>query len=416
MTSGAAYYGKWLAYGVAIGAIAGASALLLHYAVAAVSRASGLIAGWAPWSRPLIAALGVFLSGLLAYAFVGGGEELSINAMIERYHKRRGEVEGRVPVLGWLASALDIGLGGPVGSEAPMAAMSGGFTSLVAGRLGLRGKDKRVAFAAALGAGIGAILKAPLGGALLSAEILYRRDAEWSVVYPALVASVVGWLVYSSAVGFGPLLGRHDSPVGPYELPLFVLLGAAAGLLARLYVYVLHGLQKAFRSLRINNYFKPAIGGLAAGLIGLLAPQVLGEGIGYMGQALSDGLKAPPIVLAVLPVLKVAATSLAVGSGGVGGVFVPGLAAGSFLGLDVGLLLHALLPTLVVDVAPFVVAGMAAMFGAASRAPLAVAVMAVEMTGDISALPAVLVAVAASCAVAGDIAIFPAQPPRRQRA
>ncbi|MEM3326654.1 MAG: chloride channel protein, partial [Thermoproteus sp.] len=122
---------KWLLYGVIIGVVAGLSALLFHFTVSLIADVFASITGFSPtspnvhgvryWLTPIAVAAGAFASGLLVYTFVGSSEELGINAMIEAYHKRRGEVGVKVPILGWLASALTIGFGGSVGSEAPMA-------------------------------------------------------------------------------------------------------------------------------------------------------------------------------------------------------------------------------------------------------------------------------------------------------
>jgi CIC family chloride channel protein len=79
---------------------------------------------------------------------------------------------------------------------------------MVADLLGLSPEDGRIAVAVGIGAGIGAIFKAPLGGALLAAEILYRRDMEVKVIYPALVASAVGYSIFGSVVSFVPIFGQ----------------------------------------------------------------------------------------------------------------------------------------------------------------------------------------------------------------
>ena len=77
-----------------------------------------------------------------------------------------------------VASALTIGSGGSGGREGPTAQISAGFGSLLARVLELEPADGRVAVATGIGSGIGAIFGAPLGGAVLAAEILYRDDFD----------------------------------------------------------------------------------------------------------------------------------------------------------------------------------------------------------------------------------------------
>jgi CIC family chloride channel protein len=79
------------------------------------------------------------------------------------------------------ASALTIGSGGSAGREGPTAQISAGFSSLLTRRLHLSDEDGRTAVALGIGAGIGAIFRAPLGGAVLAAEIralATRGEAE----------------------------------------------------------------------------------------------------------------------------------------------------------------------------------------------------------------------------------------------
>ena len=113
----------------------------------------------------------------------------------------------------------------------------------------------------------------------------------------------------------------------------------------------------------------------------------------------------------ILPFLKIATTSLTVGSGGSGGVFAPGLLIGGSFGGAIGMILHLLLPDLVgVNSIPiFVVIGMVATFGAVSRAPLAVMVMVIEMTGNFSVLVPAMGAVAIAFLLIGDETIYRGQ-------
>ncbi len=83
-----------------------------------------------------------------------------------------------------MASAITIGSGGSAGREGPVALIGAGFGSAVADILKLNRRDRRTALAVGMGAGIGSIFKAPLGGAILSSELLYRRDFEFEALLP----------------------------------------------------------------------------------------------------------------------------------------------------------------------------------------------------------------------------------------
>lgn len=181
---------------------------------------------------PLITAAGGAIPGLLVYYLAPEAEGHGTDAAIAAYHYRQERIRWRVAPIKLLASAVTIGSGGSVGREGPIAQLSASLGSMVADLLGLSPGDGRIAVAVGIGAGIGAIFKAPLGGALLAAEILYRRDMEVEVVYPALVASAVGYSIFGSVVGFAPIFGqlhRGVQPGGPPPLRRAGSRGGAGG-------------------------------------------------------------------------------------------------------------------------------------------------------------------------------------------
>jgi chloride channel protein, CIC family len=141
--------------------------------------------------------------------------------------------------------------------------------------------DRRIAMAAGVGAGIGAIFKAPFGGALLSGEILYKRDFEAEALFPAFIASVVGFSIYGAWAGWTPVFGRggHFSFTDPRSLLGFLVLGIICGLVGPLYPKALYGLRDLFHVIKMPNQLKPAIGGLLVGLVGLAFPRLWAWGM-----------------------------------------------------------------------------------------------------------------------------------------
>jgi len=435
------YYIKWFILGIIIGVVAGASALAFYFTLklmehvflgilvgASIPEPLGeggsLTSGFRAvryWLIPISTTLGGLLSGLIVYTWAPEAEGHGTDAAINAYHRLQGRIRRRIPPIKLVASAITIGSGGSAGREGPTAQLSAGIGSAIADLLGLSPEDRRRAVAIGIGAGIGSIFKAPIGGALLAAEVLYMRDIEAEVLFPALVASAVGYSIFGSVVGFTPIFGYYVGTFNPARLPLYAVLGIIDGLFAILYVKTFYAIHDLFKKWRINNYIKPAIGGLLAGLIGLVAPEVLGTSYGWVDLAEFEKLSlfTSPILplialLVALPFLKILATSFSIGSGGSGGVFAPGIVIGAFVGLDIGLLLHYLLPSLVPNVAPFVIVSMLALFGAAAKAPLAVMFMVVEMTGSYQLLPAAMIAVAIAYLISGSNTIYRAQVPTRR--
>lgn len=102
------------------------------------------------------------------------------------------------------------------------------------------------------------------------------------------------------------------------ELVRFALIGLVGGLVGLLYTKVFYGIAGLTRRLPDNTIVKPAVGGLLVGLLGLAVPEVLGSGYGWVQEAQSrDGLLAMSLwVVLMLPLLKILATSLSIGTAG----------------------------------------------------------------------------------------------------
>ena len=112
------------------------------------------------------------MSGFLVFKFAPEAEGHGTDAVIASYHTRQGEIRGRVPIVKLFASAITIGTGGSGGREGPIAQIGAGFGSLLGRLLRLSPSERRVLLAAGMGAGIAAIFRAPLAGALRGGSAL----------------------------------------------------------------------------------------------------------------------------------------------------------------------------------------------------------------------------------------------------
>ncbi len=173
--------------------------------------------------------------------------------------------------------------------------------------------------------------------------------------------------------------------LGPYTVLALVL--TAAGWL---YVTTFHRVTAFFRSLRMPRHLRPALGGLAVGVIGFWLPQTLGFGYGFVQMAL-DG-DASVWLLATLCLGKILTTSLTIGSGGSGGVFGPSVVIGGAAGALVGIFFHQVMPGVVPEPAAFVLVGMAGFFTGVSNTPISTIIFISEMSNSYELLlPSLLV-------------------------
>jgi CIC family chloride channel protein len=342
-----------------------------------------------PWLLPVVTTLGGLVSGIIVFSLAPEAEGHGTDAAIQAIHHDAGRLRGRVAPVKLIASAITIGSGGSAGREGPAAQISATFGSLLATWLELNAQDRRVAVAAGMGAGIGAIFRAPLGGAVMAAEILYLYDLEVEALIPALIASIVSYSVFGAFEGWEPIFGAQPG-LGfqhPVTLIYYAVLGVVCGLVGLLYARSFYAIEAIFHRLRIPRWIKPALGGLLVGLVGLVVTGAIHTGYGWVQMAMSPKLLAMPLWLVLLlPFAKILATSFSIGSGGSGGIFGPGMVIGAFVGAAVWRVGHEMLPAVPDNPAPFVIVGMIALFGGIAHAPLAMMLMVGEMTGNLSLL------------------------------
>lgn len=290
----AGYLRKWFLLGITIGVIAGLGAVVFYLALKYTSEfLLGYLAdyqiptpvgegghrgstGFArPWAIPLVTTGGAVLSALIVAKLAPEATGHGTDEAIESVHGDPRAIRGRAVLVKMVASALTIGSGGSGGREGPTAQISAGFCSLLTRRLNLSNEDGRTAVALGIGAGIGAIFAAPLGGAALGASIPYRDDFDYRNLLPGFIASGTAYAVLGAFLGFDPLFGYIDAEYRfekAWPLLWFVVIGLIAAAVGYLYARVFHASVAITRRLPGGPVLKPAIGGLLVGLLGLPIP------------------------------------------------------------------------------------------------------------------------------------------------
>ena len=334
-----------------------------------------LLSHTADWRIAISTTLGGLLSGLLVYTFAPEAEGHGTDTAVKAFHRLAGIIRARVPVIKTLASAITIGSGGSAGREGPTALIAAGIGSIYAQWTRRSESDRRLLLVAGMAAGLSAIFRSPVGTAFFAVEVLYgEMEFESSALPYTLLASIVAYCVNGWFVGFGPLFRvPTDLPAPtPAGWGCFAALGLVSGLVAVLLPSTLYGIRDAFHRIPCRPHFKPAIGGLLVGLVAIPLPQVLGGGYEWIQQAIDGHLGL--VLLLLLAFAKMVTFALTIGSGGSGGVFAPSLYVGAMFGCMMSHLFHQ-------PAASFAVVGMAAVFGAAARVPIATILMVTEMTG-----------------------------------
>lgn len=285
---------------------------------------------------------------------------------------------------------LSNGVGASVGLEAGYTQIGSALASRLGRAFRVRRNDLRLLVGCGAAAAIAAAFNAPLTGAFYAFELVigtYSLATLAPVVGAAITAVVVVRVLTPDLYGFDIQIPTAIPPVD--YLPVLAL-GMTAALMG---IAIMRGVtltEEAFRRSRVPPWLRPAIGGLAVAGLAMISPQVLSSG----HAALTVGLDAPyPLRhVALLIVLKSAASAISLGSGFRGGLFFASLFLGALLGkLFAGLLAMV---TVAHAVPPVVCAlvGMSALAVAVVGGPLTMAFLALESTGSLPLTVAVVMA------------------------
>lgn len=333
------------------------------------------------WLIPVVTGVGGLVTGLIVYRFAPEAAGHGTDEVIHAYHHKDGEVQLRVSIVKMIASAITLGTGGSGGKEGPIAQIGAGFGSFLCTRFSYFRAYRKEIMLAGMAAGIAAIFRAPLAGAIFAAEILHsdmRYDGR--VLLPAVIASVISYGVYALYFGFHPvfIVPEFSYQFSLLHLVPFTVIGMVAAVGAILFVKVFYGLRDLFKRIAVPMYIKPAIGGVLTGLVALALPEVFGEGSFHLQRLVNGNFSL--LLLAAIFIAKMITTAFSIGSGGSGGIFGPSLFIGAALGGMLGIGYTMVFPATSIPMVVFILLGMVAFFAGAANAPFSTVIIVAEMT------------------------------------
>jgi CIC family chloride channel protein len=347
----------------------------------------------------LLPALGGLLAGSIVYFWgreKGGYGVSEVMAVVDQDGiMKAGPVWAKT-----FASAVTIGSGGSAGLHGPIVHIGSSIGSVVGQKFQVSPDILRTLLACGAAGGISATFNAPIGGVLFAQEVILGRFSSSNfilIVISSLISAIISRVYWGDYPSF--MVPPYEL-ITPGELLFYLVLGVLAGTLAVIFIKALYSAEDLFKQIPLPDYLKPALGGLLVGLMGVYYPQIFGVGYESVEGILSNDLSWYLVV--ILMGAKLIATSLTLGSGGLGGVFAPSLYMGSMLGGSYGYLLNQLFPSMTALPGAYALVGMAGVFAGIAQAPITAIIIIFEMTGDYKVvLPLMLVCVISALVARG---------------
>ena len=349
----------------------------------------------------VIPVIGGLLYGPLIYKWAREARGHGVPEVMIAVADNGGRIRPQVSVVKALASALCIGTGGSVGREGPIVQIGSALASGIGQRIKMPESRLRILVACGAAGGIAATFNAPVTGVFFGVEIILREfsaDALFTVMLSAMIADITA----IPFLGDKPFLSGFPAGIvlhHPRNYLLVAVLAVIAALMGLAFKAVLYKTEDLCDRLWEDRpeWARPAIGGVALGLLLLAIPQMYGVGYPVMYKTTAGGYVLWFLIL--LAFAKIAATSLSIGIGGSGGIFAPSLFIGVTSGMAYGDIVRHIFGAGAGQPALYAVVAMGAVFTSAARAPLTSLASVVEMTGDFSLTLPVMLAVAIASTV-----------------
>jgi len=338
--------------------------------------------------------MGILLSVMYVRRFIRKGKfETGLTPLLYTISRKSSRVEPHNIYSQIITAALTVGFGGSTGLEAPIVTSGAGIGSVTGRFLGLSYRETTMLLACGAAAGIAGAFNSPIAGIVFAIEILlpeFTIPAFIPLLLASATAAVVARFFYNEQLFFLVTEGwKFDA------LIWYVVLACLIGLFSIYFNKAYYFIKGIFYKIK-GPYQKVIAGGVVLGAMVFLFPTLYGEGYITMKNLLGGNYTTVitnsvfaeysnlPLVVIIFTIFtlfaKSAATLITLGAGGNGGIFAPSLIMGGLIGFVLAFTINTL-GVAHVNVANFIVAGMAASLSAIMHAPLTGIFLIAEITG-----------------------------------
>jgi CIC family chloride channel protein len=381
-----------------VGIISGFALVAYHFAIEWVNEVffhlipSFMPSAVAEYFPILIPAFGGILIALIFLRVKRYEKEYGAPAIMDSVVNNSGYMPKSLPLVTFAASILCIATGGSVGKEGPSILIGAGIASLIGQYLKLSGDRLRLLVGAGAATGIAAAFNVPIAGAIFALEII-MADFSIRAFSPIVIASVFSTTISRMYIHSQPIFFIDEYKLhSPLELPLYLLLGLLGGYFSVRFIHLFKWFHNFFREkVRMNDFWKPAFGGLIVGACGYFYPEVYG----FDDEVINNVIRGDYTFYAIVTLflLKIVATNISLASGGIGGLFTPVLLIGALYGLVFGQIMNIVFPNFTAPAGAYAVVGMAVFTAGVQHAMLSSIMLIFECTSDYEIMLPLMIAV-----------------------
>lgn len=281
--------------------------------------------------------------------------------------------------------SLSIGAGLSLGREGPSIQLGALVGQGISRLLGKLKTEENMLITCGASAGLAAAFNAPIAGAMFALEEIHMNFSPL-VLIAALSSSLVADFVSKEFFGQSPVFRFAHIEILPlHQYYHLIILGIIVGIMGMGFNKTLYAFQNMYRKMTwLPAQYKPIFAFLAAGILGLFLPQVLGGGNSLVNNLVQGSF--PLLLLLALLAIKFVYTLFCYGSSAPGGIFLPMLVVGGLIGVIYCKVVNGIFGGPELNAGSFLIVAMAGYLTASVKSPITAIILITEMTQSFSNL------------------------------
>ena len=236
--------------------------------------------------------------------------------------------------------------------------------------------------------GITAAFNAPLAGVIFVFEEI-NHGFDKTLVFIALVSAIVSDFISKMIFGQSTILNFPVLNIPLESYWILIILGLIIGVLGYIYNVGMIKSSDIVNRLEIPSWLKFVLVFMVSGVVALLIPEI-SDGGHFMMDMLDVAIPSLGVLL-ILLLMKYLFSMFSFSSGAPGGIFLPLLVLGAYIGAVFGSVIVPAFGWQHELIYRFIIISMAGFFAATVRSPITGIVLLAEMSGSTESLVAMII-------------------------